>query len=257
MVLSRRIALLGAGVAVAAAGAPPSPETKFISAPDVVVYCDPGLAAPMRALGADFRARTGVAIRVFAQPAIGQLELIEHGTRSDVLVIPTAQMDDAARRGLIKPDTRAGAWRTPVVLVGRDAIASERPVDPARLPGLLAGGRLAVIERLAPDRMDGLAALERLGWTPILAGRVDGMPNGQEVAFSVANGSSRLGLLHRSDLVGHRNLHVVGSVDAPPTDYAAAIGKNILSRYASDFVAYLNGPEATRRLAGLGLEKIP
>ena len=252
----RRVAILAAGLAVAAAASPPP---NFISAPDVVVYCDTALAAALGMVGADFRARTGVPVRVFSQPAIGQLALIERGTRSDVVVIPVAQMDDAARGGLVKPDTRAGAWRNPVVLAARDAPASARPVDAAGLPGLLGGGRLAVIEPLAADRMDGPGALARLGWADALAGRVDGMATGQEVAFSVANGSSVLGLLHRSDLAVHRNLHVVGTADpkiAPPAEYSAALSKNILSRHASAFLDYLNGPEATQRLAGLGVEKM-
>ncbi len=229
----------------------------FISAPDVVVYCDPGLARPLGDVGGDFRARTGVPVRVLAAPGTLLLALLARGTRNDVLVTLTSLLDQAAPPGLIRAGTRAGLWSDPVVLAARDVVPSERPADATLLRGLLGDGRLAVIDPVAADRMDGPATLDRLGWSGVAAGRVDGLPSGQEVAFALAGGADRVGLLHRSDLAGHRGLSVVGvpaPAAAPPARYGAAIGRNALSRNTVAFMAYLTGPEATARLRGAGLE---
>lgn len=247
------------GVALAQIAMAGVARADFISAPDVVVYCDPALVQSLGGVGADFRARAGVPVRVLSAPGTLLLELLARGTRNDVLVTLADLMEAAARRTLIRPETRAGAWRDPVVLAARDAAAGLAPIGVQSLQALLGDGRLAVVDPVAADRMDGAAILDRLGWTSAVAGRVDGMASGQEVAFGVASGADRLGLLYRSDLAGHRTLSMVGTLPgdaAPPAEYAAAISHNVLSRNAAAFLAYLNGPEATGRLRGDGLEKI-
>lgn len=256
--MRRRLGLLTALLIVAALGG--TAEADFISAPDVVIYCDPALVASMGAVGADFRARTGVPVRVFGSPGTLLLGLLERGTRDDVVVTVKAEMDRAAALSLVRPETRAGAWRDPVVLASRDAPAVAGPVDVAAFTTALADGRLAVIDPVAPDRMDGPATVGRLGWSAAANGRTDGFPSGQEVAFVVERGAARLGLLHRSDLAGHAALAAIGTAPAEaaaPAEYAAAIGRNVLSRNSEAFMAYLNGPEATGRLARDGLEKVP
>lgn len=257
MVTRRRLAALASAAVMATTV---RARADFISAPDVVVYCDTALAAPLRGLGADFRARTGVPVRVFASPGLMLLGLLARGTRSDVLVTLRDVMDAADRSGLLKPHSRSGSWRNPVVLAGRDAVAGAETIDAAGLHRLLGDGRLAVVDPVAADRMDGPAIVERLGWSQSAAGRIDGMPSGQEVAFGVASGADRLGLLYRSDLAGHRNVQAVGmpsEAAAPPAEYEAAIGRNVLSRHAAGFLTYLTGGEATGRLRNMGLEAAP
>ena len=255
-----RPAILPAAAAVVPDGCGPDTPlpaaVNFISAPDVVVYCDPSMAGPLRAVGADFRTRTGVPVRVFGSPGTLQLELLARGTRNDILVTLVPVMDEAARRALVKPQTRAGSWRDPVVLAARDAASSDGPLDANGFARLLGGGRVAVIDPVDVDRMDGPDALRRLGWSERAAGRVEGWPTGQEVAYAVERGSCRLGLLHRSDLSGHGLLRVVGrpSPELESAEFTAAIGRNILSRYAADFLAYLTGAEAGARLRREGLE---
>lgn len=251
-----RQALILAPAALLVAATPV--QADFISAPDVVVYADPAIGAALRAVGADFRARTGVPVRILTAPGTLLLGLLQRGTRNDVLVTLTPLIERAATQGLVTSGNRAGPWQDPVVLAARDAAPNEAPVGADALARLLGEGRLAVVDPVAEDRMDGPAIVERLGWTTA-SGRIDGMASGQDVAEAVASGAARLGLLLRSDLGGRRGLVVVGvpqPAAAPAARFAAAIGRNALSRHTAPFIAYLTGPEASERLRREGLEAV-
>lgn len=262
LVTRRDLPALAAGILLAGTTVA---RADFISAPDVVVYCDPALTQSLRGLAADYRARTGTPVRVLSAPGLQLINLMQRGTRTDVLVTLDTVMDQASARRLIDPATRAGHWVSPVVLAARDAPASATSIDAAGVRALLGDGRIAVIDPVASDRMDGPALLDRLGWAALASGRVDGMASGQEVAFAVGTGADRIGLLHRCDLVGHRNLTVVGLPAAPRPDetapfdarYTAAIGHNVLSRNTVAFMEYLTSAEATTFLAHNGLEVRP
>ncbi len=230
----------------------------FIGAPDVVVYADPSIGAALRAVGGEYRARTGVPVRVFCVASDQLLALIARGTRTDVLVTLAPQMDRAAAARLIDPATRTGAWRDPLVLAGRNVAPGEAPVSAAGLAGRLgASGALAVIDPTAPTSVDGPALLARLGWT-LPAMRVVGAIDGPGVAFMLSNWEATLGVLPRSDALADPTLTVAGGIPgdaATPLVYSAAITKNVLSRNAAAFVDFLKTPVAAATLHAAGLEE--
>lgn len=233
-------------------------RAEFISAPDVVVYADPSIGAALRAVGGEYRARTGVPVRVFCAASEQLLSLIVRGTRTDVLVTLAPQMDRAAAAQLIDRATRTGAWRDPLVLAGRNVAAGEAPVSAAALAGRLgASGVLAVIDPTAPTSVDGPALLARLGWA-LPAMRVVGAIDGPGVAFMLSNWEATLGVLPRSDALADPTLTVAGVIPgdgAPPLIYSAAITRNVLSRNAATFVDFLKTPAATATLRAAGLEE--
>ncbi len=253
------------GPLLGALGASPA-RADFISAPDVVVYCDPTLAAALRAVSRVYRAQTGVPVRVLAAPGPLSVELIAHGTRNDVLVTQADWLDGAAARRLVDPSTRSQAWLDPTVLAGREATPAAAVPEPAALmqpafmqAGLeqaLAGGKLGVIDPTQPGGPDGPALAGKLGWQVPLAGEIDG----PGVAFLVATGAARLGLLPRSAALAPPGLVVLATLPeaaAPPVRYAAAVSKNIQSRNAAPFMAFLRTAPAQDALRAAGLEIEP
>ena len=229
----------------------------FISAPDVVLYCDPDIAHACAAVGAEFRSRTGVPVRVKAAPSVQQLALIAHGTRTDVLMTLTPQLDAAAAQRLLASGNRAGPWRDALVLGGRGIAALPATPDASGLAAVQGGGRLALIDPTETGSLDGAAVAQRLGWRPAAtAGALDGV----EVAWQLAHYASRLGVLPRSALLEQPSLSVVAPIppDAyPPIRYSAAVVHQALSRHATEFLDFLNTPAARAVLAGAGLERMP
>ncbi len=247
--------LLALGAIVASVAVASTGRAEFISAPDVVVYCDDTLAQAAQAVGNAFRARTGVPVRVFAAPGPQQLELIAHGTRNDVLMTKSTTMDAAANRKLIDPGTRTGTWFDRLVLAGP---GEPRPTLPAQagIAALLAGGKLGVIDPAISGGIDGPALVEKLGWQVPQAGEI----SGPGVAFLVQHGQARLGLLQRTSALLSPALPIVATVPnemAPAPSYAAAIGHNVLSRNAVAFLDFLKTPNAATLLQKAGLETTP
>ncbi len=218
-------------------GAAPA-RAGFISAPDVVLYCNPDIAHACEAVGAEFRARTGVPVRVLSAPAVQQLALIERGTRSDVLMTLAPQMDLAAARHLLDPQNRYGAWRDALVLGGRGLPTATQPLAADAEAALQGTGKLALVDPTEAGSLDGPALIERLGWHPAATA---GAADGREVAWMLS-------------------LQVVAPIAADayaPIVYSAAVTHSALSRYAAAFLDFLKTPAAESVLAGAGLEKNP
>ena len=226
----------------------------FISAPDVVLYCNPDIAHACEAVGAEFRARTGVPVRVLSAPAVQQLALIERGTRSDVLMTLASQMDLAAARHLLDPQSRYGAWRDALVLGGRGLPTATQPLAADAEAALQGTGKLALVDPTEAGSLDGPALIERLGWhLAATAGAADG----REIAWMLSHYAARLGVLQRSALLAEPSLQVVAPIAADayaPIVYSAAVTHSALSRYAVAFLDFLKTPAAGTVLAGAGLE---
>ena len=228
----------------------------FISAPDVVLYCNPDIAHACEAVGAEFRARVGVPVRVFAAPAVQQLALIARGTRTDVLITLAPQMDVAASQHLLDPQHRYGAWRDALVLGGRDLPTATQPLEANAEAALQGTGKLALVDPTEAGSLDGPALIQRLGWHPAAT---TGALDGQEVAWMLSHYAARLGVLPRSALLAERSLQVVAPIAADayaPIVYSAAVTHGALSRYAVAFVDFLKTPAAGNVLARAGLETV-
>ena len=80
-------------------------------APDVVVFCEPTLQHAVADIGALWRARTGIKVRVFTSPTPALLQQIAHHARDDVVIGEgDAEADGAADQHLIKKETVQRIW---------------------------------------------------------------------------------------------------------------------------------------------------
>ena len=86
-------------------------------APDVVVFCEPTLQHVVADIGALWRARTGIKVRVFTSPTPALLQQIAHHARDDVVIGEgDAEADAAADQHLIKKETVERIWSNHLVV---------------------------------------------------------------------------------------------------------------------------------------------
>ena len=224
--------------------------------PDIGVACEPPLLPPMRVVAEPFSDRTHTPVVVLAAPARLIVAQVERQTRTDVLILPSDAMDEASRRGLIRPETRRFLARNPLVFAALRGFG-QVPADADALLRQLGDGRLAATDPTSAATFDGTAALDRLGLLPLLAGRLMGAADAGDVAFLLQTGAARFGLLPRSVVRADPNLVVALGTDPgrlPPDRIEAALNHAAQSPNGQAFLDFLATPQAAARLLASGLE---
>lgn len=209
----------------------------YTAAPDVVLYTTQETYAAGRALGRAFTAAHDVPVRVFAGTAAGQLALIAHVARCDLILAPASLLDAAKRRG---------AWHNAIVIAGREG-AEAAALSAAGLAAALGGAALAVPDPTELAAFDARAALGEA-----MPSRTIGAATGADVAFLVAQGAARLGLMTEADRIA-AGLRPAFATPAAPLVYAMAPGANAASRYWQAFLDFAAGPDAAPILRRAGL----
>lgn len=212
------------------------------TAPDVVVYADPTIAATMSRVGAAFRNATGVPVRVFSIPTSLAVALVRQGARDDLLAIEADAADDARGHKLAEAPTIV--VHDPVVLAARDGVTANL-TDVAR-----ASGKIATIDPVSADRLDGPALAASLAVAP---GRISGLTNGPDAVRRVIAGEADFALVERADarVTGVREIAVV---PVPARVYVVAVSRNAISPETSRFVDYLHGDDTAAAMVADGWE---
>lgn len=261
MARSRRSVL---GASVAGASLPATRRARAAPAgnnapPDVAIYCDPTLAAAIRRAGELFQARTKAPVAVFSAPPPLMLAQLEHGAHGDILLTATDAVDDALRRGLVRPAGRYGRWSNRLVLAARAGnVGPSTVLGPESFARALGDGPIALADPTAAATMDGRKVLDRYGLAAAAAGKIIGAANTGDVGFLVSTGVARLGLLYLTDVRADPALEVVATLDAAawPILYAPAVNAKAQSPNADALVDFLAASEARHALAMLGLETL-
>lgn len=208
---------------------------------DLAVTCDAAAAPAVIAAGTAYRAKTGVRVRVFPTAPGLVLPQLEPEIQNDIIVTQIAVIEHAEKEGLVTPGGRIGPWRNRLVTAT------------ARMPGGPEGS-FAVPDVSPASDIDGAAILERIGTKPTT---VLGVINTDTVAWTLANGGARLGLLHQTEVVADERLQAVSAVpdDAwPPILYAATVTKLARRGDPVTFLAFLSSPDGQAVLHTTGLE---
>jgi molybdate transport system substrate-binding protein len=208
---------------------------------DLAVTCDTAAAAAVIAAGSAFRRRTGVRVRVFPTPPGLVLPQLQREIQNDIIVTITATIDQAEQQGLVQPGGRVGPWRNRLLIA-----AMAEPAGP--------DGSFVVPDPSPASDIDGVAILRRLDVPP---GMVLGVIDTAAVAWTLANGGARLGLLHQTEITADARLHPVAPVpdDAcPPILYAATVTKLARRGDPAAFVAFLASADGRAVLRSAGLE---
>ena len=229
----------------------------FVDAPDVVVFCDPELRQPMRALGGIFRSGTGVPVRLLCAPAgIMAAQLVRH-ERCDILVsLVGPATEQLAGSGLLHSQDAVGRWRNRLVVARNGPGTGAAPAKPEALPELLGGGTLGAPDPSVNAIIDTPALIRGLGLEEALAGRITGEIDTGGVAWLLARDRVALGLMLATDArSGGFSPAVAIPDDAyPALRYRAGFTRHVLSRNADAFMRFLATGAARASLAGSGLE---
>jgi ABC-type molybdate transport system substrate-binding protein len=245
-VLARRALLLGGSVAMLAATAVRAEGW----ATDVGVYTEPTLAPAIGAAGRLFTARHGPGVAVLTAPAPLLLAQIQHNSAHDLLIVPSAFMDEAAKRDYVQPGTRHDAWRNRLVIATAAGVA---PNKTNSLTDMLAGGPIAITDPTQASTLDGHAVLDTLGLTA--SAHVLGVANTGDAVFMVTTGAARFALVYLTDVRANRGLVVAATLDAvPPVTYSVALNPHPPSRNAQGFLDFLGTGPVVAGLREAGLE---
>ena len=259
MILRR--GLLGAlGAMPAVALVPVRAKAKFVNAPDVVVFCDPPLRQPLHRLGALFRGRTGVPVRVLCAAGAIMAAQLERNERDDIFISLQPIVRQLAASGLVFPQMPAGIWRNRLAFARKGAGAPA--ATPDTLPALLGAatsdnqGRLGAPDPSGNAIVDTPALLRRLGLEQALAGRVTGEIDTGAVAWLLEHDQVGLGLVLETDArsFGFSVAAAIPDEAYTAVRYQTAFSKHVLSRNANGFMQFLASAEARASLADSGLK---
>ncbi len=183
---------------------------------------------------------------------------VEAGAPADLFISADEEwMDYLAKRGLIRPVTRASVLRNALVLVApadsRARLSISRNFPLARALG---EGRLAMAD---PDGVPagkyGKAALTALGVWPSVQGRLARAENVRAALALVERGEAPFGIVYATDARASARVRLVGTFPPsshPPISYPMALLKASTNRDAEGFRRFLLSREAKAIFARRG-----
>jgi molybdate transport system substrate-binding protein len=193
---------------------------------------------------AAFTEATGVKVTASYAASSALARQIESGAPADIFISADLQwMDHAARKKLIKPDTRVNLLGNKLVLIAPtdsrlDKVVIAKPFDIAKLAG---DGRIAVADvKAVPAGLYAKAALEALGGWTAAEPKLAMAENVRATLAFVARGETPVGIVYETDAKVEPKVKIVGTFpdgSHPPVVYpvtATADGKSASTS------AYLN-----------------
>ncbi len=230
----------------------------FVVAPDVVVYCEPTLRPAVAEIAERWRQSSGVPVHIFSSPTWAMLEQVGHRARGDLIIGEgEANADDAAGRGIIKPETRHDLWRNRLVV----AALKDGKGASGDLKTLVGIGPIAIVDPpvgLAGE--DGRQALTALGLWPDVESHAAGVIDTADAVFLLRQHKAALAVIYATDVAATAALAVAAPLPEdgyPPILYWVAETHNVLSPETAAFAAYLRQAPAQEIARTDGLEVLP
>lgn len=220
-----------------------------LAADRTLVFAAASLGSALSQIEADWEAAGGTDVVISYAGSSQLARQIELGAPAELFISANEEwMDHLAQKALIRPETRRDLLSNTLVLIatGTGAPAQEIGSD-FDLPTLLGEGRLAMaLIDSVPAGIYGREALGTLGLWSAVETRVAQADNVRAALALVASGAAPLGIVYATDAGAEDNVTVVGRFPEgshAPIRYPAALTVRA-GKAASDFLAYLGGPEA-------------
>lgn len=228
---------------------------------DLKVLTGAGLSVPVRALAADYQARTGVSVHVVSDTAGGVQARMEGGEAYDLVIATQKVIGALSDKGLLEPQhsnlaqmvagisMRAGSAK-PAIASGAEvkntlmAARSIAYVDPAR------GGITGVFFLSQADRL-GIGAMVRQ--KAVLE------PNGSSVAAAVAEGRAQYGVTLVSEMLPNPGVTVwpLPADIQMDTIYAVSVASHAENKLdAAALLDDLRGPTGRKAAEAAGLKPV-
>jgi molybdate transport system substrate-binding protein len=170
---------------------------------------------------------------------------IENGAPADIFISADIDwMDDLARHGLIKPETRFNFLGNKLVLVASAGSATTLAISPNfPLAQALGSGRLAIANPASvPAGKYAKAALEALGVWASVEDRLAPAPDVRAALAFVCQRKAPLGIVYQTDAVADQGADIVGTFPAsshPPIIYPLAVTAGSTDPAAKSYIAFL------------------
>jgi molybdate transport system substrate-binding protein len=244
---------LGLAVAVLLAWGPPQAPARAqtpAQGSDVIVFAAASLKNALDAVNAQWQKETGkkAAISYAASPALAKQ--IEQAAPAQVFISADLDwMDYAARKSLIKPETRSNLLGNRIVLIAPKDKAQAIDIKPGfDLTRVVGDGRLAMANVDAvPAGKYGKAALEKLGVWGSVSGKVAQAENVRAALLLVSRGEAPAGIVYQTDAAADPNVKIIGTFPEdthPPIVYPIALTANASNPDAAAFLAYIKSAKA-------------
>lgn len=230
-------------------------------AKDLKILTGAGMSMPVKAVAADFGARTGDIVTVVSDTAGGVQKRMEAGEKFDLVIATEQVMDTLTRDGKVSPSHS----RLAQMVAGIGARAgSPKPAitDAAQVKATLLAARNITYVDPAAGGITGvffLSQADKLGIGNQVRAKAVLKPNGTGVAAAVASGEAQYGVTLISEMLPNLGVTVWPLPDdiQMSTIYTAAIASN--AENAMDATALLNdlrGPKGHEASIKAGLKPV-
>jgi molybdate transport system substrate-binding protein len=190
---------------------------------------------------------------------------LEQGAPADLFLSADLDwMDYAARKNLIKPETRISLLANRIVLVvPSDSTAQVALTAGVDLSAVLGSGHLAMgnVDSV-PAGKYGKAALEKLGGWDKVKDKIAQADNVRAALLLVSRGEAPLGIVYATDAAADPKVKVAAVFPEdshPPIIYPVAVTKDATNPDAQSFLSYLRGagPKAAFERQGFAVLNRP
>ena len=217
-------------------------------APDVVLYTTPALQAPLRDLAALYTAASHVEVHILVGSPDGQVGLIRHRARADVLVAEAPAIDALDAAHLIRPGTIVKLGTDGFVLISRADGALPAGATAAQL---IASHRVALPDPTTAGSFDGAGVLHA-SVPDSRDARLVGVADTPGVLALVHGDAGLLGLVNRTETAG-AGISEVAVLPGAGVAISGALLSNGQSRNAAALLAFIAGPQGRVILGRAGL----
>jgi len=231
------------------------------SAKDLNILAGAGMSMPVKAMAADFGARTGVHVTVVSDTAGGVQKRMEAGEKFDLVIGTEAVMDALTKEG------KVAAAHTSLAQMVAGIGAKTGTAKPSIADGAAVKATLLTARNIAyvDPAMGGITGVfflqqaDKLGIGGQVRAKAVLEPNGSGVADAVASGRAQYGVTLISEMLPNKGVTVWPLPDdlQMTTIYAAALATN--AENAMDATAMLNdlrGPKGRDASLDAGLKPV-
>jgi len=228
----------------------------------IVVFAAASLKTALDVAAAKYHADGGAEVAVSYGGSLALARQIVAGAPADVFAsADEASMDEAAKGGAIRADTRVDLLSNELVLVAPKAAPFDRvaldkdAVVKARGDGRIATGDVGTV----PVGKYAKAALTRLALWDVVEPHLATTPDVRSALAFVARGEASLGIVYATDAAAEPNVKTVAVFPAdshPPIRYPFAIASASKNAEAQKFFDYLKGPVAGAAFSAQGFGTI-
>ena len=226
----------------------------------IVVFAAASLKNALDGAALKYHAAGGAEAAISYGGSLALARQIVAGAPADLFVsADEASMDEAAKGGAIRADTRRDLLGNALVLIApKTAPADKLALDAASLAQALGDGKLATGDVASvPVGKYAKASLTKLGLWETVEPHLAMTPDVRTALAFVARGEAALGIVYATDAAAEPKVKVVAAFpDAshPPIRYPIAIVSGAKHPQAAKFFDYLTGAEAAAIFAGQGFE---